>query len=81
MDATLQESTADHVEVLLRQTPRFRLNLDDALDVLRNVSLSPSKEKQMYSRIDKENIVRRKIQTALFPRSEAPRTSLVVKHE
>ena len=38
IDATLQESTADLGERLLRPTPRCRLNLDDAVVVLRNLS-------------------------------------------
>ena len=54
------------------------MNLDDAVVVLRNMSLSPSKEKQMYSRTDIENIVGEKVQTALFALSEAPHKSPVL---
>ena len=49
IDATLRESTAKLGEPLLRPTPRCRLNLDDVVIVLRNMSFSPSEEKQMYN--------------------------------
>ena len=75
IDAMLQESTTDLGEGLLRPTPPCRLNLDDAVVVLRNLSFSPSKEKQMYSRTDIEDIVSQKVQNALFALSEAPRKS------
>ena len=55
--ATRQESTANLGERLLQPTPRCRSNLDDAVVVLRDLSFSLSKEKQMYSRMDIENIV------------------------
>ena len=75
IDVTIQEFTADLGESLLRQSPCCLLNLDDAVVVLQNLSFSPSKEKQMHSRTDKENIVGQKVQTPLFALLEAPRTS------
>ena len=77
IDATLQESTADLGGRLLRPNARCRWNLDDAVVVLRNLSFSPSKEKQMYHRTDIENMVAQKVQTTLFALSEAPRKSPV----
>ena len=56
-----KESTTDLGERLLRPTPRCRLNLDETVVVLRNLSFSPSKGKQMFCRTDVEDIVGQKV--------------------
>jgi len=63
-------ATASVGSRLLRVAPRCRLNLDDAVVVLRNLSFSPSKEAQSYSKSEIENIVGQKVQSALLSFSQ-----------
>ena len=51
--------------VLLEAAPRCRLNLDDAVTVLRNLSFSNSKEKS-YTKSEIANIVGQQVQSAML---------------
>ena len=51
---------------LFRTAPRCRLNLDDAVSVLRNLSFSPSKDAPTYTKAQLDNMVNQRVQKALL---------------
>lgn len=50
---------------LLRDPPFLRLNLDDAVTVLRKISFSSSKDKFSYTKSVLDNVISQKVQRAL----------------
>ena len=65
------ESSKTAGNILLRVAPRCRLNLDDAVVVLRNLSFSSGKEKTSYSKAEIENIVGQRVQSAMLAMSKS----------
>ena len=57
-------------ELLLRTALRCRLNLDDAVTVIRNLSFNGQNDAQMYARAEIDNIVGQKVQFAMLTLSK-----------
>ena len=51
---------------LIRSPPRCRLNLDDAVSVLRNLSFTPAKEAPSYTKSELDHMVNQRVQKALL---------------
>ena len=60
-----------HGSVLLRAAPRCRLNLDDAVMVLRNLSFPSSHDQKSLSKTDIENIVGQRVNNIVGQRVQA----------
>lgn len=56
--------------------PRCHLNLDDVVTVTRNLSFTPGNSVRNYSKADLKNIVRQKLQTALYSISQSQNSIL-----
>ena len=57
-------------ELLLRTAPRFRLNLDDDVTVIRNLSFNGQNGAKMYTRAEIDTIVGHKVQSAMLTLSK-----------
>ena len=66
------DNTNDETK-LLRAAPRCRLNLDDAVSVLRNLSFTPAKETPTYTKSQLDNMVNQRVQKALLAFSSQER--------
>ena len=58
--------TTVYGSVLLQTKPRCRLNLDDAVIVLQNLSFSPGNDQRTYTKSELQTIIGKEIQTAML---------------